>query len=333
MRPPHGARSVPLPGSGDPESGSGCRITVAICTYNRAELLGVTLESLARMAVPEGLDWELLAVDNNSDDETRAVVSAYDRRLPLRYLLERRQGLSVARNRAVREAQGDYVVWTDDDVKVCPGWIAAYADAIERWPEAAFFGGPLLPWYEGEPPAWLARALDKVEGAFAVKDLGPEPVKLEGPGTYPFGANMAFRADVLRSRRFDVRLGRKGQNLISGEETRLMHDLVEHGLHGRWVPAARVEHLIPSSRQTLSYLRNYYRALGRTSCLLSTSESVAQLFGRPRWAWRALVERQVLYWFSRFTGAPPEKWVHRLRDVAFTQGVLLGYPEAESDPS
>lgn len=317
----------------DVESGSGSTITVAICTYNRAELLGVTLDSLACMAVPEGLDWELLVVDNNSDDETRAVVSTYEGRLPVRYLLERRQGLSVARNRVIEEARGDYVVWTDDDVKVCSGWIAAYADAIRRWPEAAFFGGPLLPWYEGDPPEWLTRALHKVEGAFAVKDLGPEPVRLDGPGTYPFGANMAFRADVLRSRRFDVRLGRKGQNLISGEETRLMHDLVEDGLHGRWVPGARVRHFIPRGRQTLSYLRKYYRALGRTSSLRSTSDSVAHLFGRPRWAWRALVERQVLYWFSRLTGAPPEEWIARLKDVALTQGVLLGYPEAPTDAS
>lgn len=317
----------------DAEAGSGCTITVAVCTYNRAELLGVTLETLACMAVPEGLDWELLVVDNNSDDETRAVVSAYEGRLPVRYLLERRQGLSVARNRVIEEARGDYVVWTDDDVKVCPGWIAAYVDAVERWPEAAFFGGPLLPWFEGDPPEWLARALDKVAGAFAVKDLGTDPVRLAGPGTYPYGANMAFRTNALRSRRFDVRLGRKGQNLISGEETRLVRDLVADGLHGRWVPAARVEHLIPRSRQTLSYLRRYYRALGRTSNLHSTSDSVAQLFGRPRWAWRALVERQVLYWFSRLTGSPPETWVDRLRDVAFTQGVLLGYPEEDADPA
>lgn len=305
-------------------------ITVAICTYNRAKLLDLTLKTLACMSVPAGLDWEVLVIDNNSDDKTEAVVRTYHGRLPVRYLLERRQGLSFARNRAIDESKADYIVWTDDDVRVGSGWIAAYADAFRSWPGTGFFGGPILPWFEGNPPQWLTQGFDKVRGAYAVKDLASEPVVLKEPDDLPFGANMAFKSEALESRRFDVRLGRKGRNLIGGEESQLILELVEEGQRGRWVPDARVEHFIPQSRQTLSYLRRYYRAHGRVARLRPESDSVTHLFGRPRWAWRASLEREAVYWFSRLTGSP-DRWIQRLKEAAYAQGVLLGYREAEAE--
>ena len=68
------------------------------------------------------------------------------RRLPARTQgFESRPGLSHARNRAIAEATGDYILWTDDDVTVCRDWLVAYADAFRKWPDAVGFGGPSGP--------------------------------------------------------------------------------------------------------------------------------------------------------------------------------------------
>src|SRR5512134_131488 len=101
-------------------------LTVAICTWNRGELLRKTLEQMTELVVPPGVTWELLVVNNNSTDHTDAVAAGFRRRLPLRYLVEPTPGKSNACNLAVREARGDYILWTDDDVLVSPQWLAAY---------------------------------------------------------------------------------------------------------------------------------------------------------------------------------------------------------------
>ena len=133
-------------------------ITVAICTLNRAELLRRTLESSAAMRVPPQLDWELVVVNNGCTDHTDELIAAFAGRMAVRREFEPQRGVSNARNRAVDAARGDYIVWTDDDVIVNPAWLAAYAEAFRRWPEAAVFGGPILPRYEAPVVKWVLEA-------------------------------------------------------------------------------------------------------------------------------------------------------------------------------
>jgi glycosyltransferase involved in cell wall biosynthesis len=110
------------------------------------------------MNVPRRIDWEVVVVDNGSTDDTPGVLKSFAGRLPLRNVVETRRGHSPARNRAVDTANGDYLLWTDDDVIVEPGWLAAYADAFARWPQAAVFGGPIRARFDPPPPKWLLRA-------------------------------------------------------------------------------------------------------------------------------------------------------------------------------
>jgi len=100
-------------------------ISVVICTFNRAERLRHTLEGLRGMSVASGLEWELMVVDNNSTDNTRAVVEEFARTsgLVARYLFEPKQGKSNALNRAIRAAKGDVVAFLDDDVIPAADWL------------------------------------------------------------------------------------------------------------------------------------------------------------------------------------------------------------------
>ena len=103
-------------------------VSVIVCTYNRSSVLADTLESFLHLRVPEGVGWELLVVDNNSKDQTREVVEGFAGRLPLRYLFEPRQGKTCALNLALKEAKGDLLLFTDDDVRLDPGWLASFVE-------------------------------------------------------------------------------------------------------------------------------------------------------------------------------------------------------------
>lgn len=260
-------------------------VTVAICTWNRAALLDQTLARMRELVAP-GVEWELLVVNNNSTDHTDAVIEKHASALPLRRLLETKQGLSNARNCAVENARGDFLIWTDDDVLVDPNWLAAYVAASAAYPEAQFFGGPVEPWFEVEPPAWVKRNLALLDGPFALRQLGTE-TRAFGPRETPYGANMAFRTAALKRHQFDPALGRIGTGMLSGEETALIERIRADGGSGVWVAPARVRHFIPAARLTTGYVWKFFHGLGRTQFREAGANSaVPRLFGAERWAVR-----------------------------------------------
>src|SRR5688500_7453586 len=108
-------------------------VTVAICTWNRAPLLRLTLERLTALRIPNGITWELLVVNNCCTDETDQVVQEYSDRLPVRILHEPTPGQSYARNLVLRQSQGELILWTDDDVLVDERWLETLVDSCYQW--------------------------------------------------------------------------------------------------------------------------------------------------------------------------------------------------------
>jgi len=302
------------------QPGDETRMTVVICTWNRAPLLRQTLEGMLGLRVPEGLAWELLVVNNNCTDETSSVLAHFRNRLPLREIREPRPGKSHALNRAVDDAVGEYLLFTDDDVLVDPDWLAAYALAFQRHPEAALFGGPIRPWFEGEPPAWLVSAFHQVEFAYATLDLGDAPISLKGQ-VGPLGANMAVRLRDQRQHRYDPGLGPRPGSGLRGEETAMVKRLFEAGAVGYWVPEAQVRHFIPRARQTTRFLREWYQGWGEYLVRTRTVAPSRTLLGRPPWLWRDMVEGAFRYRFRRLF-SPPSRWVEALKREATAQGMF-----------
>ena len=293
------------------------RFTVAVCTWNRAALLRQLLGCLARVRHAPG-DWEVLVVNNNSTDDTERVLDAFAGRLPLRRAFEPKQGHSHARNTAVREARGEYVVWTDDDALVEAGWLAAYARAVERHPEAAIFGGPIRPHFEGTPPAWLSAAWRDVGAVFAARDLGGEPFALDAEGELPYGANFVVRAREQRLFPYDPALGRRLEGGALGEETAVIRAILAAGGTGRWVPDASVEHWIPKGRQTVRYLRGYYTLQGVTFGKCERYGGPT-LLGRPLWLWGRILWAELAYRRARLSG-DPHRWLKPLVEASFLRG-------------
>ena len=295
------------------------RFTVAICTWNRAWLLPRVLERLTRLQ-PTQCGWEVVVVNNNCTDETERVLDAFAQRLPLRRAFEARPGLSHARNTAVREAAGDYIVWTDDDALVEADWLAAYVRAAVRHPEAAVFGGPVRPRFEGTPPPWLSAAWREIGAAFAARDLGGEPFELDGGGELPYGANYVVRTREQRLFPYDPALGRRQAGGALGEETAVIRAILAAGGTGWWVPDASVEHWIPEERQTIRYLRTYYALQGKTFYKWDV-DGGPTFRGRPLRLWLRILRAELAYARARLSG-DPHRWLKTLAEASMVRGSI-----------
>jgi glucosyl-dolichyl phosphate glucuronosyltransferase len=289
---------MPKPAAGE------LQISVIVCTRNRAGPIVQLLDSMARLRVPDGLAWELLIVDNGSTDNTREVVERYADRLPIRYAREETPGLSNARNHGVRTARGRYLCWTDDDAEVDPEWLAAYAEAFERHPEAAVFGGRVIPRLDGLTPPWFARLVSRwpVNNIVAERNFGDEPIPLDfSCDRVPWGVNYAIRAQEQRQHAYDPELGVSPTHRRSGEESQLMFEVMSGGATGWWVPGARVHHIFPARRQSRTYFREHFAAIGETLGYLDHTRPVHVMNrdGRqPRLVSGSLLRLKLLIWWN-----------------------------------
>ncbi|MEO5574088.1 MAG: glycosyltransferase [Gammaproteobacteria bacterium] len=295
------------------------KLTIAICTWNREALLGQALASIHQASAPQNSDWEIIVVNNNCTDGTDAVVHQFIERLPIRLVHEPKPGLSNARNAAIDNALGDYIIWTDDDVIVGKGWIVEYERAFTRWPEAGIFGGSIIPRFEAESPAWLPSALPYVDAAFATRDVNSSMVSMT-PTELPYGANFAVRTQEQRHFRYNTELGtRPGKLIITDEETVVMRAILAEGGSGRWVPSAAVDHWIPRARQTITYLRAYYKGQGWMHGKNLKGDHPKATSNRFWMLWLGAAIRELRYRIYRVTRGPG-KWVPAMKSAAFAWG-------------
>jgi glycosyltransferase involved in cell wall biosynthesis len=231
--------------------------SVVIATYNRAGDLRDTLVSLSQLSTSSR--WEVLVVDNNSTDDTRAVVEELASSYPtaLKYLLEKEQGRSAALNTGFRAAEGDIILTTDDDVRVEPDWLVRAVSALNRF-ECAYVGGAVLPIWMGPRPWWLRDRSGPHWIPIALMDLGPTAVEFVNRA--PLGVNMAFRRDTLAVAGFlDNALGRKAGTLLGQEVREWCMRVRAAGMRGMYIPEMIVHHKIPVNRLNMRYFcRSFY---------------------------------------------------------------------------
>src|SRR6516225_9726448 len=232
-------------------------ISVCICTYNRSKGLRRTLESLARQNnINLG---EVLIVDNNCTDDTADVVESFRETLPIRRITESRQGLSHARNRAVADFRGDVLLFTDDDVRLGTSWLAAYQDAICRFPNADYFGGRILPDWGQAKPRWIhGEPLPLIDGVLGWFDRGAETRPFSATEPPPFGASFAVKRLLFEKiGLFRIDLGTGGMGVGRGEETEFLMRARDSGANGVYVGEALCFHSYDPQRLRIRELYYY----------------------------------------------------------------------------
>ncbi|MGH7994866.1 MAG: glycosyltransferase [Opitutaceae bacterium] len=269
-------------------------VTVAIPTYNRASRLRQTLDGVSRQAFPTGR-YEILVIDNRSQDETRSVVESFaGSPAAPRYLFEPRQGLDYARNRAVAEAAGELLLFADDDILVEPDWLARMAEPFEADASGRIgaVGGEVIPVFPDGLPRWLAGWHSPL--AFR-PDSGPLTDRQS-----PMGANLAIRRSVLdRVGLFHTGLDRTGGSYFSGGDSDMVRRIRAAGFEVWFAPGAAVRHQLPASRTTFRYAARHAfdsarsaaadRGSGRGGRRFLAGRFAANLLKAPAFAlWAAL---------------------------------------------
>ncbi len=227
-------------------------VTVAIPTYKRGEMLRQTLAGLVHQDYPRAL-FEILVVDNNSGDDTPEIVASFaGAPHPPRYLLETQQGANHARNRAIREARGEIIIFGDDDILIDPNWAREMARPFQDNPpgRVGAVGGEVIPVFPHSCPPWVA-------GFHGPQALRPDTGPLR-PGQVPMSASLAFlRRTFDEVGYFDTELGRKGGVVFGGDENRAIKRLHKAGYEVWFAPAARALHQMPASRTSFAYVRKH----------------------------------------------------------------------------
>ena len=297
--------------------------TVTIQTYNNADVLKQALGSLATLRCPDDADYEILVVNNNSNDATAAVIGAATTLLGarLRSVFEPRQGLSHARNRALAEARGEIIGFVDDDALVTPDWLIEHVRAYREDERTVAVGGRVvLRWPEGwSRPGWLSSDLD---GYLSGVDFGQERQIMSYP-RYPYGCNMSVRRGTAEQiGGFSARLGRKKSSLISNEEKYFFYKIDQMGGRVIYAPAALVHHMVPPTRLSQDFFLRRGYAQGISNILFQTETSPV----RQRFWWHL---RQVAVGMKLLGQAVADMAGHRLhaRDGAglFARRVRMRY--------
>jgi glucosyl-dolichyl phosphate glucuronosyltransferase len=250
-------------------------VTVLICTYNRAGHLAATLDSLAAMEAP-GLRWDVLVVDNNSSDDTAAVVESRvaGYAVALRYLFEPRQGKSNALNTGLAATDARIIVFTDDDVQVPRDWLTRTKAAFDAF-NCDYIGGPVYPWWEATPPRWLPTANGRLWAVVALLDYGREPFRFGR--RIPLGVNMAVKRSAIdRVGGFNPKLGRSAGTLMGQEQREWFLRAHTAGVVGYYAPDVSVRHWIPRDRLTKRYFRRwfYWRGISRAVLYAQTGKDM-----------------------------------------------------------
>ena len=294
------------------------KVSIAICTWNRAELLDKTLAQMNELVIPADVEYEIIVVNNKSTDHTNAIIDKHARCLPIRSLFEAEKGKSHACNRALAAACGELILWTDDDVLVSPQWVSAYVKAARDYPEAGFFAGPIDPWFAIQPPRWLHQHAAQLRGVYAISQFGESgPI---GEQDAVFGANMAFRLELARQLPFDPMLGRVAGELIGGDDTDVIVRARQAGHHGMRVLDARVQHWIPAERMTCHYVKKWFRDAGRCLVRQGSIRRGATVWGVPRWTLKEYCRET----FKRILYRPGRgrRWLDSLKASQRLAGVI-----------
>lgn len=256
-------------------------ISVLIATYNRAEILRETLEAMTTLKSPPG-GWELIVIDNNSTDRTKRVCEEFAEALPIRYVFERQQGKNYALNAGLEKANGDLLVFTDDDVSPVAHWLMALECGAKCNPEALIFGGPYRERITGNVPAYVIEA---VQGTVYFGEFKQrEDIGSYAPGQFPPGVNLAIRKEVFfdYGYRYNVAFGPMRRSRVSGSERELLLRARQDDFEMIYLPDALVFHRWYPHQFAFGSLCRRAFGIGRGESKLHPPD-VRRVFGVPRY--------------------------------------------------
>ncbi|MBE7383910.1 MAG: glycosyltransferase family 2 protein [Leptolyngbya sp. SIO1E4] len=239
--------------------------TVAICTYNGASRIPDVLECLRWQLKTENIQWEVIVVDNNSNDGTADIIQRYQKDWPypgrLHYAFEPKQGAGYARQKAVSMARSPWIGFVDDDNLLSMVWVHEACQFARRHPRVGVFGSRIRGLFECDTPD----NFERIAPFLAITDRGYTPlIYAPEKKVLPPGAGMVVRRDAWVQNVPDnpVLSGRAGGRMLTGEDLEAVLHIQRAGWEVWYNPAMQLDHKIPQHRLTRQYLISLMRGIG-----------------------------------------------------------------------
>lgn len=240
-------------------------LTIAIPTYNGGKRLPEVLEQLRSQIGIDSINWEIIVVDNNSTDNTAAVVQTYQANwsepYSLKYCFEPKQGAAFARHRAFTEARGELIGFLDDDNIPTKDWVAAAYAFAQKYPKAGAYGSQIHGAYEVTPPENFYR----LAPFLAITQRGSQPLcyqprqKLLPPSAGLVVRKQAWLDSVPAQL---VLSGRTSKSMVTSEDLEMLSHIQAKGWEIWYNPAMQLDHKIPYWRLQRDYLIPFFRGIG-----------------------------------------------------------------------
>lgn len=307
-------------------------LDIVIPTYNRPDLLALTLDSINSACCPENLDLTVFIVDNNStqpNSSSYKELSSRFEKLRVVYLHETNQGRSWALNKGISLTTASYVGFIDDDETIDKSWLTVATKHIIE-DKLDYIGGPCMPNWESPPPQWLPVHTGMYKGVLGWIEQSSKLQSFDDfNGTLVGGNALVRRSALLALGGYSTELGRSGSNLMGGEDEEFHRRLRSIGAVGKYDPQLIIFHLIPTRRMSKSYhLRWSFWSGASNGKRLNweTRESVPHLFGFPRYRYKKAASGIIKFITSLAKSQKEEKssGFSGLMDAFYFAGMIYG---------
>ncbi len=303
-------------------------LSVIIATFNRCYNLAESIGYLANQQGMDGVDWEVLVVDNNSTDGTEKTVRKLqnEHSINLRYVFEPKQGVCQARNRGIGSTDSRYLVFIDDDILVVPGWLKAIYTTFKEKDSDAIAGRIWLR-CPREIPHWMTADM---RGDMGHLDLGDAPLSIDGRRRFFFGGNMAFNRRIFeRVGLFDVRLGPKGEGRkpeesFQGEEHELAHRIADASGKIDYAPEAIVYHKVLAHELERHFFRVLEFNRGYQGIILSGNRFRRLFLRIPLFMFKEMMKVMFEYAKQVLISGPDGAFTRQLR-IAYIAGAMCAF--------
>ncbi len=293
-------------------------VVVNIATSGRPELLRRTLKSLSACQLPAGY-LETVVIENGPRGRAEEVVESAPPNLRARYMYYPKANKSAAMNAALKTLGDCLIVYIDDDVRVAPRMLCAYAETARRRGPSCFYGGPLNVDYDAPPPPWLREYLPASATGWELNEC-----EQRVDSAIFLGGNWAIFSETLRfAGGFNVNRGPGSKLGSTGEETEMQRLLLRKGFCGIYVPTARVWHYVPRERCTPQWTleRNFKNGL-QAGAVVAAEEN--HPWGIPPWWMTYRFLKGCVRWMMWSLSRDPGRRFRARNRLSYDLGLLLG---------
>jgi glycosyltransferase involved in cell wall biosynthesis len=284
-------------------------VTLLVCTHNRSRDLRDLLETALAQEADDSYSYEVLIVDNNSDDDTRRVVETLmmSGHPNLRYLFQERPRAD-ALNAGLEAARGVIVSVVGDDCLLPSDWVKKLVVAFREHPDVSVIGSKVLPMWQGTVPSWLGR---QHWSALALTDYGDTPFSVDAQHKASLLYCSILRADAQAVGSFRSVPNVSSEPIGGVDDVDILERLWLAGKRGLYLPAIVMRHKVNVGRLTKSYHRRWHTEHGRFYAVMrnaSFEQAGVRLFDAPAHVYRQ-TGRAALGWMK--------SWMRREPDLAF----------------